>query len=63
MIVNLPIGAVAILIIVFILKPTPPQNKGLTIMQQLQKLDLLGELCLFPCIICLLLALQWGGTK
>jgi hypothetical protein len=34
----------------------------LTIRQQLGKLDLLGNFFLFPCIICLLLALQWGGT-
>ena len=50
------------LIILLILKPTPAQDQGLTIRQQLAKLDLLGELCLIPCVICLLLALQWGGT-
>ncbi|KAK5129720.1 hypothetical protein LTR08_002931 [Meristemomyces frigidus] len=60
--INLPVGAVAMLIILLILKPTPAQDGKLTIGQQLAKLDLLGELCLFPCIICLLLALQWGGT-
>ncbi|KAK3677024.1 hypothetical protein LTR78_003229 [Recurvomyces mirabilis] len=59
---NLPIGAVAITVIIFILKPPQPQFKGLTLRQRLAKLDLLGELFLFPCIICLLLALQWGGS-
>lgn len=49
-------------ILLFILKPTEPTQKGLTIKQQLQKLDLLGEFFLLPCIICLLLALQWGGS-
>ena len=48
--------------IFFMLKPTEPQQKGLTIRQQLGQLDLLGELFLLPCIICLLLALQWGGS-
>ena len=50
------------MIILFLLKPTEPTQKGLTIRQQLAKLDLLGELFLLPCIVCLLLALQWGGS-
>ncbi|KAK5707030.1 hypothetical protein LTR17_021066 [Elasticomyces elasticus] len=62
LIVNLPIGGIALAIIVFILKPTPPLQGGLTIRQQVAKLDLLGELCLLPSVICLLLALQWGGS-
>ena len=49
-------------IIMFLLKPTDPTQKGLTIRQQLGRLDLLGETCLLPCIVCLLLALQWGGS-
>ncbi|KAF7196370.1 MFS-type efflux pump MFS1 [Pseudocercospora fuligena] len=60
--INLPIGGVAMLVIAFILKPTVPAMPGLTFRQQLAKLDLLGELFLLPCIICLLLALQWGGA-
>jgi MFS family permease len=60
--INLPVGGIAILVILFALKPTPPAAPGLTIRQQLAKLDLLGELFLFPCLICLLLALQWGGS-
>jgi len=60
--VNLPIGGVALAIIAFILKPAPPQVKGLSIGQKLAKLDLLGELFLLPCIICLLLGMQWGGS-
>ncbi|KAK0827284.1 hypothetical protein LTR73_005520 [Friedmanniomyces endolithicus] len=39
-----------------------PLVGGLTILQQIGKLDLLGELCLLPSIVCLLLALQWGGS-
>jgi MFS family permease len=60
--INLPIGGIAMLVILFALKPTPPAAPGLTIRQQLAKLDLLGEFFLFPCLICLLLALQWGGS-
>lgn len=61
--INLPIGGAAMLVILLTLKPTPPAAPGLTIRQKLAKLDLLGELLLFPCLICLLLALQWGGSK
>ena len=49
-------------ILVFILKVTPPQVSGLTTRQKLARLDVLGELFLFPSIICLLLAMQWGGS-
>ncbi|KAI7053533.1 MFS general substrate transporter, partial [Hortaea werneckii] len=60
--INLPIGALAMIIILLILKPSPPQFQGLTFKQKVTRLDLLGELFLVPCIICLLLALQWGGS-
>ncbi|KAF2807294.1 major facilitator superfamily transporter [Mytilinidion resinicola] len=64
--INLPVGAVAVTILVIILQ-VPPQagdhdNRGLTFKAQLQKLDPLGTLVLLPGIICLLLALQWGGS-
>ena len=60
--INLPIGGVAMLIIFFILKPTEAKQKGLPLKQQLAQLDLLGEFFQLPCIICLLLGLQWGGS-
>lgn len=34
-----------------------------TARQLLKKLDLLGTFFLFPAIVCLLLALEWGGSK
>ncbi|KAK4502565.1 hypothetical protein PRZ48_005991 [Zasmidium cellare] len=61
--INLPIGGVAWVVILFILKPTTPAQPDLTPRQQLAQLDLLGELFLLPSIICLLLALQWGGAQ
>ncbi|KAI7536318.1 MFS general substrate transporter [Hortaea werneckii] len=60
--INLPIGGLAMFIILLILKPAPPQFQGLTLKQKVTRLDLLGELFLIPCVICLLLALQWGGS-
>lgn len=60
--INLPIGGAAMVIILLTLKASPPMEPGLTVRQQLAKLDLLGELFLLPSLVCLLLALQWGGT-
>jgi hypothetical protein len=60
--INLPIGGVVMVVIFIILKPSEPSQKGLTIRQQLGQLDLFGEFFLLPCIVCLLLALQWGGS-
>ncbi|KAB8276415.1 major facilitator superfamily domain-containing protein [Aspergillus minisclerotigenes] len=60
--INLPIGAVTIAIIAIILKlPDPPHN-NLPTRERLAKLDPLGTAIFLPGMICLLLALQWGGT-
>jgi hypothetical protein len=66
--INLPFGAFTILVIVFFLHlPPPPQeqraNKPPTLLAKAKRLDPLGLLCFVPSIICLILALQWGGTK
>ncbi|KKZ61010.1 hypothetical protein EMCG_04346 [[Emmonsia] crescens] len=62
--INLPIGAATIAAI-FVFLPPPKQTlkrpdswKG-----QLKQLDPWGTATFMPGIICLLLALQWGGTK
>ena len=59
--INLPIGAVVIAVLVFILH-TPRSKNTDTIKQQMWKLDPFGTLVFLPGIVCLLLALQWGGT-
>jgi MFS family permease len=63
--INLPIGAVAVVIIVIILKASPPPNpsSASTIGERFAQLDPLGTLCFLPGVVCLLLALQWGGSK
>ena len=60
--INLPIGAVVIVIIAFILKVQDPKDIGLPLKDKLKKLDPLGTIVLLPAVICLLLALQWGGS-
>jgi len=59
----LPIGAVTIAAVMLILKPTEPFKKDLSSKQKLLQLDPLGTFFLLPCLICLLLALQWGGSS
>jgi MFS family permease len=60
--INLPLGSVALVLIFFLLQvpDRPSTNKPLK--QKLQQLNILGLLALFPGIVCLCLALQWGGT-
>lgn len=50
--INLPIGGAAMLVILLALKPAPAMHPGLTLRQQLAKLDLLGELFLFSALVC-----------
>lgn len=60
--INLPIGGVTMAVILLVLKLPNPKNGPKTIKEQLGRLDPLGALFLFPGIVCLLLALQWGGS-
>ncbi|KAL0570431.1 MFS sugar transporter [Marasmius crinis-equi] len=63
--INLPIGAITLLIIAFFFK-SPPRQKSSKIdswRDGLSKFDLWGTLAFIPAVVSLLLALQWGGTK
>ena len=59
--INLPIGAVTVAIIFVILTLPSPKNNSLSIRKQFAQLDPIGTLVFLPSIVCLLLALQWGG--
>ncbi|KAL2255916.1 hypothetical protein VTK26DRAFT_2485 [Humicola hyalothermophila] len=62
--INLPIGAVTIFSIAFFF-PDPPRQtstSGLTLRQKISRFDPVGTIVFMPAVICLLLALQWGGT-
>ena len=61
--INLPIGALCLVFLLFVLQNTPPPQGGLTVRQQIDRLDLPGTAVLLPAIVCLLLALQWGGQQ
>ncbi|CAN8099893.1 unnamed protein product [Discula destructiva] len=69
--INLPIGAVALAVIIFFFQAPagamadsdhdqPSEDK--TWRQILNEFDPVGTMVFMPAIICLLLALQWGGT-
>lgn len=63
--INLPIGAVSIFVTLFILN-VPDQKldeRAKGFIGKIKQLDPIGSLAFFPGIICLVLALQWGGTK
>ncbi|KAK4064182.1 uncharacterized protein Triagg1_9161 [Trichoderma aggressivum f. europaeum] len=63
--INLPIGAVSIIVTLFILH-LPSQKLDApaeTLLGKIQQLDPIGNLVFLPGIICLVLALQWGGTQ
>jgi hypothetical protein len=62
--INLPLGAVtAAFIIPFFTITRRGKKSEATWKEQIQKFDLEGTALFLPAIICLLLALQWGGSK
>ncbi|KAM3535274.1 hypothetical protein MY4038_001515 [Beauveria bassiana] len=62
--INLPVGGVAMAIVVWAvhINRNTKHSEGLSIVQRILKLDLVGTAIFIPAIICLLLALQWGGA-
>lgn len=61
--INLPVGAVSLLIVAIVLQLPPRKEDKLSWKQKLLSLDPIGTTLFFPSVICLLLALQWGGVK
>lgn len=60
--INLPIGGFTFVAILLFLHLESPPREKLTVLDQLKRLDPLGLLFLVPSMVCLILALQWGGT-
>lgn len=61
--INLPLGAITVVVLIFCLQfpPSPPKPKK-TWKENVLRFDPIGTILFAPSIICLLLALQWGGT-
>jgi MFS family permease len=60
--INLPIGAVSILIIIFFLHPPARPKSDAKLVDKVKRMDPVGNILFAPAIISLLLALQWGGV-
>lgn len=62
--VNLPIGGITAVGILVLLKlPPRAMAQKRSRIQTMKSLDPLGTMVFVPSIVCLLLALQWGGLK
>lgn len=59
--INLPFGGLSFAAIFFFFKNPERQYSHISIKQRIKEIDLLGALFLICAIVCLLLALQWGG--
>ena len=60
--INLPLGAITIAGIIIILQNPRHLATNKTIKQRLKELDYIGPIIFIPANICILLALQWGGS-
>jgi hypothetical protein len=58
----LPLGACAIATVFFFFKNPERKHSKLTTRQKIGQIDLVGAFFLICAIVCLLLALQWGGS-
>ncbi|CAK7222348.1 hypothetical protein SBRCBS47491_004836 [Sporothrix bragantina] len=65
--INLPLGGVVFIVVSLLLHIQPqPGKKGqddCPLKEKLTRIDVLGMAALVPAVVCLCLALQWGGTK
>lgn len=62
--INLPLGAVTIFgIALFFTSPPREKENSIGFWERAKQFDPIGTIFFVPCIICLLLALQWGGSK
>lgn len=62
---NLPIGGASIIVSIFLihLPNQKLESPAKSFLGKIQQLDPIGNLAFFPGVICLILALQWGGTR
>lgn len=62
--INVPVGAVSLVLLVFLTPSRPPPDKPADTWQgRLDQLDPLGFVLVGPVVICLLFAVQWGGVR
>jgi hypothetical protein len=60
--INLPFGGFAFAAVMLFFRSPPRKASTLSLREKISQIDTLGALFLIGGIVCLLLALQWGGT-
>jgi hypothetical protein len=60
--INLPFGGISLAVVFFFFTNPERQYSYMSVKDRIKEIDLLGALFLICSIVCLLLALQWGGT-
>lgn len=61
--INLPIGAAVLAFLFIVVEDTPAALAHLPVKEKVKRLDIYGTIVFVPCMVCLLLALQWGGQQ
>ncbi|RGP80710.1 hc-toxin efflux carrier toxa [Fusarium longipes] len=64
--INIPLGVLCLILTAYGVHEAPQHRENgpvLTVKEKLNKVDYLGTLLAVPAVTCLLMALQWGGTK
>lgn len=59
---NLPLGAVVITFVAFLLQIPDRTSTKASFKEKLLQLNALGLVAILPGVVCLCLALQWGGS-
>ena len=59
---NLPIGGFTLLAVLLFFHIESPEREKLSTFDQIKRIDPIGILFFIPSMVCLVLALQWGGT-
>lgn len=59
--INLPFGAVAVAALLILLRLPPKKRDEMSLIQHVKKLDPPGTILFLASVVCLLVALQWGG--
>ncbi|KAK2060598.1 major facilitator superfamily transporter [Colletotrichum caudatum] len=61
--INLPLGGVSLVVIALVMTPPDQDLDDTSLWSKLRQLDFLGTAVFIPGVVCLLLALQWGGVE
>ncbi|KAH7312381.1 MFS toxin efflux pump [Stachybotrys elegans] len=63
--INLPIGGLSMVIVFFFvnINRSTTSSLGQSFLARVRQLDLIGTAIFIPAVVCLLLALQWGGAQ